>query len=602
MAPALDLRLRQHLALTPQLQQALRLLQLSALEFAQEMGEALVSNPFLEEGAADSKTPRTAASSTLTEPTAPRRRADARAAAPDGEGEERYSYESPSFGSGGSGDIENDRTDWSEPEPSLHAHLRNQLMLQQMGERDRALTHLVVDALDDDGYLKVSLEELAAADRRRADVDADELRVGAAARADARACGRRARATCRSACMLQLEARSERGPAWECACKIVQNHLPVLAAHELGKLQQQLVCDEKTMHQAIALIRSLDPKPGHRFGRGDARFVIPDVIVTKVRGKWMVSLNPAVVPRLRINRSYADAVSGAGHSFLSKQLQEARWLLRSMEQRLVTIQRVAEAIVQKQRAFLEYGEVAMKPLALKHIAAQLSLHESTVCRVTNNKYMATPRGVYEFKHFFSRQLATEAGGACSATAVRALLKELITTEDPARPLSDAKLATLLSEQGLRVARRTITKYRTLMRVPSVEVRRTLGPLAESAGAGVRGGAWRKSSRDVSKRRLRPTPHSSALHAAGFAASRRTRASISIRPGQHDQHPIGGDAAHDEGTKHAGKTAAAGAAVGGVTGLAIGTAAAAALEPGLTVSRRRVRAPASALTPARWRAV
>jgi RNA polymerase sigma-54 factor len=274
--------------------------------------------------------------------------------------------------------------------------------------------------------------------------------------------------------MLQLNARDERGPAWDCACKVVQNHLHVLAAHELGKLQQQLGCDEKTMHQAIALIRSLDPKPGHRFGRGDARFVIPDVIVAKVRGKWNVNLNPAVVPRLRINRSYADAVSGAGHSFLSKQLQEARWLLRSMEQRLVTIQRVAEAIVQKQRAFLEYGEVAMKPLALKHIAAQLSLHESTVCRVTNNKYMATPRGVYEFKHFFSRQLATEAGGACSATAVRALLKELITTEDPARPLSDAKLATLLSEQGLRVARRTITKYRTLMRVPSVEVRRTLG--------------------------------------------------------------------------------------------------------------------------------
>jgi RNA polymerase sigma-54 factor len=274
--------------------------------------------------------------------------------------------------------------------------------------------------------------------------------------------------------MLQLHARDERTPAWQCACRIVKEHLPVLAAHELGKLQQQLSCDEKTMHQAIALIRSLDPKPGHRFGRGDARFVIPDVIVTKVRGKWIVNLNPAVVPRLRINRSYADAVSGAGHSFLSKQLQEARWLLRSMEQRLVTIQRVAEAIVQKQRAFLEYGEVAMKPLALKHIAAQLNLHESTVCRVTNNKYMATPRGVYEFKHFFSRQLATEAGGACSATAVRALLKELITTEDPARPLSDAKLATLLSEQGLRVARRTITKYRTLMRVPSVEVRRTLG--------------------------------------------------------------------------------------------------------------------------------
>ena len=471
MAPALDLRLRQHLALTPQLQQALRLLQLSALEFAQEMGEALVNNPFLEEGATENKAAHTTPSSTLSEPAAPATATPE--PVPESEGEERYSYESPSFGSGGSGDIENDRTDWSEPEPSLQAHLRNQLMLSPMGDRDRALTHFVVDALDDDGYLKVSLEELAAAAPKDAGVDAEELKAAVRLVQTLEPAGVAAR-DLQECLMLQLEARPERGPAWECACKIVQNHLPILAAHELGKLQQQLVCDEKTMHQAIALIRSLDPKPGHRFGRGDARFVIPDVIVTKVRGKWTVSLNPAVVPRLRINRSYADAVSGAGHSFLSKQLQEARWLLRSMEQRLVTIQRVAEAIVQKQRAFLEYGEVAMKPLALKHIAAQLSLHESTVCRVTNNKYMATPRGVYEFKHFFSRQLATEAGGACSATAVRALLKELITTEDPSRPLSDAKLATLLSEQGLRVARRTITKYRTLMRVPSVEVRRTLG--------------------------------------------------------------------------------------------------------------------------------
>ena len=472
MAPALDLRLKQHLALTPQLQQALRLLQLSALEFAQEMGEALVSNPFLEESASPADKPAHAStSSTLAEPDAPAPAAPE--ASPDNEGEERYSYESPSFSSGGSGDIENDRTDWSEPEPSLHAHLRNQLMLQQMGDRDRALTHFVVDALDDDGYLKVTLEELAAAAPDDANVDADELRAAVRLVQTLEPAGVAAR-DLQECLTLQLEAREERGLAWDCACKIVRHHLPVLAAHELGKLQQQLPCDEKTMHQAIAMIRSLDPKPGHRFGRGDARFVIPDVIVAKVRTKWTVNLNPAVVPRLRINRSYADAVSGAGHSFLSKQLQEARWLLRSMEQRLVTIQRVAEAIVQKQRAFLEYGEVAMKQLALKHIAAQLGLHESTVCRVTNNKYMATPRGVFEFKHFFSRQLATEAGGACSATAVRALLKELITTEDPARPLSDAKLATLLSEQGLRVARRTITKYRTLMRVPSVEVRRTLG--------------------------------------------------------------------------------------------------------------------------------
>ena len=473
MAPALDLRLRQHLALTPQLQQALRLLQLSALEFAQEMGEALVNNPFLEESAESKQ--HAAPTSTLSEPVATTPPSATETATPDaGDGEERYSYESPSFGSGSGGDLENDRTDWSEPEPSLQAHLRGQLMLSPMGERDRALTNFLIDALDDDGYLKVSLEELLALLTTDGGVTVDELRGSLRLLQSLEPAGIGAR-DLQECLTLQLEARDDKDtPVWECASKLVQKHLAVLAAHEMGKLQQQLGCDEKTMHQAVALIRSLDPKPGLRFGRGDARYVTPDVVVNKVRGKWVVNLNPAVVPRLRINRSYADAVSGAGHSFLSKQLQEARWLLRSMEQRLVTIQRVAEAIVQKQRAFLDYGEVAMKPLALKHIAAELGLHESTVCRVTNNKYMATPRGVFEFKHFFSRQLATEAGGACSATAVRALLKELITTEDPSRPLSDAKLAMLLSDQGLRVARRTITKYRTLMRVPSVEVRRTMG--------------------------------------------------------------------------------------------------------------------------------
>jgi RNA polymerase sigma-54 factor len=470
MAPALDLRLRQHLALTPQLQQALRLLQLSALEFAQEMGEALVNNPFLEE-TPEGKTPPPAVGTSVTEPVAP---AAPRSEEIDtGDAEERYSYEGVSYGGGNGADSETERTDWGEPEPSLQSHLRSQLMLSPMGERDRALTHFIVDALDDDGYLKVKLEELAALLPQDGGVDPDELRAALrlVQTLDPPGVGAQSLTDC---LLLQLRAKTERGRAWEAACKIVENHLPTLAAHEVGKLQQLLHCDETILHEAIALIRSLDPKPGHRFGRGDTRFVVPDVIVAKVRNKWVVNMNPAVVPRLRINRSYVDAVAGSGHSYLSKQLQEARWLLRSMEQRLVTIQRVAEAIVQKQRAFLEYGEVAMKPLALKHIAAQLNLHESTVCRVTNNKYMSTPRGVFEFKHFFSRQLATEAGGACSATAVRALLKELITTEDPARPLSDAKLAMLLSEQGLKVARRTITKYRTLMRVPSVEVRRTLG--------------------------------------------------------------------------------------------------------------------------------
>ena len=201
-----------------------------------------------------------------------------------------------------------------------------------------------------------------------------------------------------------------------------------------------------------------------------------------MRGRWVANINPAVLPRIRINRAYADIAGSraSGGAEMSRQLQEARWLIRNMEQRFVTIQRVADAIVAKQRNFFEYGEVAMKPLGLKHIAVGLGLHESTVCRVTNGKYMSTPRGVFEFKRFFSRQLATENGGACSATAIRALLKELITSEAPADPLSDAQLARLLAAQGLRVARRTVTKYRTLMRLPSVELRRAMARTAAAA--------------------------------------------------------------------------------------------------------------------------
>lgn len=481
MALALELRHKQQLALTPQLQHALRLLQLSALEFAQEMGEALTNNPFLEEVPAKPSVPASEAT-TVTPSPAPTETPQEPAAETESDGDERFGFDSAAYASsGGGGESDGEWTDWSEPEPTLHAHLREQLLLSQMGERDRALVHMLIDALDDDGYLKQELDELASLVRADNDVSADDLRAALrlVQTLDPVGVGARNLQECLT---LQLHAKETSPRLREVACKIVQKHLTVLAAHELGKLQQLVGCDEGTLHDAIALIRSLDPKPGLRFGTGEARFVIPDVLVSKIRGKWTVTMNPAVMPRLRINRVYADAVSGSQHAFMTKQLHEARWLLRSMEQRFITIQRVADAIVNRQKAFFEYGEVAMKPLALKHIAAQLGVHESTVCRVTNNKYMATPRGVFEFKHFFSRTLATEAGGAASATAVRALLKEMIASEDPERPLSDAKLATLLSEQGLRVARRTITKYRTLMRVPSVEVRRALGKQAARAAA------------------------------------------------------------------------------------------------------------------------
>ncbi len=450
MGPAIALRLRQHLTLTPQVQQALRLLQMSALEFQQEMEEALAVNPFLE----DNESPAPAAADSPAEdvimPSEP--------AAPTS-----------------SASSDRDHEEWAgvaEPNPTLQNHLREQLMISQMGERDRALAHMVIDSLDDDGYFKMTFEELAALIPAEHDVRADDF--GTALRLvqslDPVGVGARNLEEC---LQLQLDALPPQTPGRDVARAIVKGHLQLLGNREWARLQHAVNCDEAALHRARNLIRTLDPKPGQRFGESDAKYVVPDVLVRKQKDRWVALINPASLPRVRLNRAYADAAQSRGNSnqSLSRQLQEARWLLRSIEQRFATIQRVADAIVARQRGFFEYGEVAMKPLTLKLIEGELGLHESTVCRVTNNKYMATPRGLFEFKHFFSRKLATDSGGAASATAVRAVMKELIAAEDPRAPLSDAELARLLAQQGLRVARRTITKYRALMRLPSVDVRR-----------------------------------------------------------------------------------------------------------------------------------
>jgi RNA polymerase sigma-54 factor len=452
MGPAIALRLRQHLTLTPQVQQALRLLQMSALEFAQEMDQALSSNPFLEETAdAQPTTPRESSSSSIEEVVVPQEASTAGSSA------------------------ERDHEEWSgasEAQPTLREHLREQLMISPMGSRDRALAHMVIDSLDDDGYFKLSFDELAALVPAEHDVRAEDFLAALRLVQSLDPAGVAAR-NLEECLELQLLALGEDTPGRACALDIVRGrHLQLLGNREWARLQHAVACDENTLHTARGLIRTLDPKPGHRFGSPEARYVVPDVVVRKVRERWVASINPASLPRVRLNRAYAEALQGRGSSqSLSRQLQEARWLLRSIEQRFATIQRVADAIVARQRGFFEYGEVAMKPLTLKLIAGELGLHESTVCRVTNSKYMATPRGLFEFKHFFSRRLATESGGAASATAVRAVMKEMIAAEDPRAPLSDAELARLLAQQGLRVARRTITKYRALMRLPSVDVRR-----------------------------------------------------------------------------------------------------------------------------------
>src|SRR5687768_15934765 len=451
MGPAIALRLRQHLTLTPQVQQALRLLQMSALEFAQEMEQALAANPFLEENA-DGTTPAT-----------PRETSAA---------DELVLPQEPSSGAGST---ERDQEEWSgatDDEPMLQQHLREQLMISPMGERDRALAHMIVDSLDDDGYFKMSFDELAALVPPEHDVRPEDFAAALKLVQTLEPAGVGARSLEECLC-LQLLALPENTPGRTAALAICRGHLQLLGNREWARLQHAIGCDESAVHTARGLIKTLDPRPGHRFGPSEARYVVPDVLVRKHRERWVATINPASLPRVRLNRVYADAIShrGASNQSLTRQLQEARWLLRSIEQRFATIQRVAEAIVARQRGFFEYGEVAMKPLTLKLIAGELGLHESTVCRVTNNKYMATPRGLLELKHFFSRRLATDNGRAASATAVRAVMKELIAAEDPRAPLSDAELARLLAQQGLRVARRTITKYRALMRMPSVDVRR-----------------------------------------------------------------------------------------------------------------------------------
>jgi RNA polymerase sigma-54 factor len=474
MGPAIALRLRQHLTLTPQVQQALRLLQMSALEFAQEMEQALAQNPFLEEKETPSETaPETAAAGDGAAAEGPAgETSPAESPAPEAApGLDDFAAAPESSGAA----PEREQEDWStntDTSPTLQQHLREQLMISRMGERDRALAHMIVDSLDDDGYFKPDFEELAAMVPAEHDVRPEDFAAALRMVQSLDPAGVGARNLEECLC-LQLEALPEDTPARATALAICHGHLALLGNREWARLQHAVGCDEAQLHKARNLIRSLDPRPGHRFGAPEARYVVADVLVRKQRDKWTASINPASLPRVRLNRVYAEAVSNRGHSnqSLSRQLQEARWLLRSIEQRFATIQRVADAIVARQRGFFEYGEVAMKPLTLKLIAGELGLHESTVCRVTNSKYMATPRGLFEFKHFFSRKLATDSGGAASATAVRAVMREMIAAEDPRAPLSDAELARLLAQQGLRVARRTITKYRALMRLPSVDVRR-----------------------------------------------------------------------------------------------------------------------------------
>src|SRR5881394_561583 len=466
MKPSLQFRLSQHLTLTPQLQQSIRLLQLSTVELNQEIDRLLMDNPALErEDADDGDAP----------------------AAPVASGPSETSAEAPPPSDtewpadvanwrGAEGDEENEKSFTPPDTPTLRDHLHAQLSLTKLSPRDRAFVGLLIDALDEDGYLTQPLDEIAALLPVEAEADPEsflgELSIALQHLQHFEPPGVGARSP-RECLALQLRNHDDCAER-KLALEIVDKHLELLAVRDYTRLKALTGADDAALRSAQRLILGLNPRPGAAFAKLEARYVIPDVVVRKVRNVWRASLNPEAMPRLRINRLYAEIAAGARSAgSLSTQLQEARWLIKNVQQRFDTILRVSQAIVERQRHFLEHGEVAMRPLVLREIAETLGLHESTISRVTTQKYMATPRGTYELKYFFGSHVATDAGGAASSTAIRALIKQLVAAEDTRAPLSDSRISQILAEQGIVVARRTIAKYRESLQIPPVNQRKSL---------------------------------------------------------------------------------------------------------------------------------
>ncbi len=482
MKHSLQLKLSQHLTLTPQLQQSIRLLQLSTLELNQEIERFLQDNPLLErdEGAEEEAAPAspvtpltTEFSSSTATSTSSQEKEEAPAEVPEPDAEWREEG-GGSYGGHDDGE-DSDYQQLAADSPSLREHLLWQVNLLQCPERDKRVVALLVETLDDDGYMTQDLEELAAMLPADLEVDPSELTIALKhlQHLDPPGIGARNLAECLS---LQLEALPVDTPHRADALTTVRNHLDLLAGRDFAKLKKLLRCNDDTLRGAQSLITSLNPRPGARFSKNEARYIIPDVIVKKVKGLWRVSLNPDAMPRLRVNRMYADILHrnrDASLQQLAGQLQEAKWLIKNVQQRFETILRVSQAIVDRQRHFFEHGEVAMRPLVLREIADTLGLHESTVSRVTTQKFMLTPRGIFELKYFFGSHVTTETGGACSATAIRALIKQLVAEEDTRKPLSDSQISEILGKQGIVVARRTIAKYRESLQILPVNLRKSI---------------------------------------------------------------------------------------------------------------------------------
>ena len=489
MKPSLQLRLSQNLALTPQLQQSIKLLQLSTVEMQQEIENYLQENPMLErddDGAFESfssaqqfDAPRSDAVERADHEEREERdlrddREHAIPTTPSDVDDDRWAADAGTFtGAGRDDNDEGDDQDIQGSAPSLRDHLTWQMGVTQLSERDRILVRFLIEALDDDGYLATPLGELWETLPPEYEIELEDLEIALChiQSFDPVGIGARSPQECLA---LQLKALPK-SPDQQLALLIVEKHLELLAARDFAKIRRLADCTEQALKDAHALIVSLDPRPGSRFAQLEARYVTPDVIVRKLKGQWTAYINPDAYPRLRINRLYAEVLGRQrrGNGDLMGQLQEARWLIKNVQQRFETIHRVTQAIVDRQRQFSEHGEVAMRPRVLREIAEILGLHESTVSRVTNQKYMATPRGIFELKYFFGSHVSTDTGGACAATAIRALIRQLIGAEDGKKPLSDSQLSEILGQQGIVVARRTVAKYREALNIPPVNLRKTL---------------------------------------------------------------------------------------------------------------------------------
>ena len=474
MKPTLQFRLSQHLTLTPQLQQSIRLLQLSTVELNQEIERILQDNPILERDEGEAEAPAAPGFGEAQAPVQAAPEAPAQAGETAATRDDDWQADFATQWRGAEDDEDGDRTFVAPDTPTLRDHLYGQLSLTNLGERDRVLVGLLIDALDEDGYLTQSLEEIAALLPPEAEASTDELAIALKHLQNFEPAGVGARTP--AECLeLQLRARGGDQPTQRLALEIVQRHLELLAARDYSRLKALTGAGEDQLRAAQRVIQSLNPRPGASFAKVEARYIVPDVIVRKAKGVWRASLNPEAMPKLRVNRLYAELAARQrnGRNTLASQLQEARWLIKNVQQRFDTILRVSQAIVDRQRHFFEHGEVAMRPMVLREIADTLGLHESTISRVTTQKYMATPRGTFELKYFFGSHVATDTGGACSATAIRALIKQLVAAEEAGAPLSDSRISQILGQQGIVVARRTIAKYREALQIPPVNQRKRL---------------------------------------------------------------------------------------------------------------------------------